>query len=226
VKLGHCRNIVILTGAGISKESGIKTFRDHNGLWENHAIEDVASPEGFARDPHLVQHFYNLRREQLKEVEPNEGHLSLARLEETDEFDVTIITQNVDDLHERAGSNNVIHMHGELRKIRHLETGEIRYHEDALNENEFHLWRPHIVWFGENIMHSEKIFPALENADLFMAIGTSGLVYPAAGFAQFCQKNFIPTVELNLEATGGHFDLSLEGKATKIIPKFVKKYLK
>ena len=220
MKFNHCKKIVVLTGAGISQESGIKTFRDQNGLWENHAIEDVASEKGFVQNPELVHRFYNLRREQLKNVQPNDAHLALADFEHNSDIDLTIITQNVDDLHERAGSKNIIHMHGELRKIRQLATGEVKYWEDEVAKDDFQSWRPHIVWFGEEIMHAKKIYQALEESDLFISIGTSGQVYPAAGFAQLCQRNFKPTVELNLERTVNFYDLSIEGKATQIVPRF------
>ncbi len=159
------KKIVVLSGAGISAESGIKTFRDSNGLWENHKIEDVASPEGFARNPKLVLEFYNLRRRQLSEVNPNEAHYILAELQK--DFDVHIITQNVDDLHERAGSENIIHLHGELKKVR------------PVNDEES------IVWFGEMVPEIENAATIASTADILLVIGTSLQVYPAASLLHY-----------------------------------------
>lgn len=182
------KKLVVLSGAGISAESGISTFRDANGLWENHRIEDVASPEGFEKDPQLVLDFYNLRRRQLKEVKPNSAHYSLVDLEK--DFDVHIITQNVDDLHERAGSSKVLHLHGELKKVRPVN-----------NENQIYDWeedcnlgdcdelgnqlRPHIVWFGEMVPEMDNAIKIAKKADLFLVIGTSMQVYPAAGLVHY-----------------------------------------
>ncbi len=184
-KKGDKPLVVVLTGAGISQESGISTFRDANGLWENHRIEDVASPEGFAKNPELVLHFYNLRRAQAQEVKPNDAHFALKDLEK--DFEVVIITQNVDNLHERAGSTNVLHLHGELSKVRSTAYPELIYEIGGLPiklgdlcEKGSQL-RPHIVWFGEGV---PNIYPAAEitkQADFFMIIGTSLVVYPAAG---------------------------------------------
>lgn len=176
--------LVVLSGAGISAESGVRTFRDSNGLWEEHRVEDVASPEGFARNPQLVLDFYNARRRQLSEVKPNRAHEILAELE-TD-FDVHIITQNVDDLHERAGSTKVLHLHGELKKARPVNSElEIISWEKDLNlgdvsENGEQL-RPHIVWFGEMVTEMEKAEKLVQQAEIFVVIGTSLNVYPAAG---------------------------------------------
>lgn len=225
VNYSNAKNIVFLTGAGISQESGIKTFRDHDGLWNQYPIEELASLEGYYKNPQIVHEFYNLRRLQLKEVQPNRAHIDLAKLEFVNPEGVTIITQNVDDLHERAGSKNVIHMHGELRKIRNLDSCEVLYFEDEITDKDFKKYRPHIVWFGEEIFHSQLIYQKLKECDLFVAIGTSATVYPAAQFASFCRSNLIPTVELNIEATGGSFDLVLEGKATEVVEKFISKYL-
>ena len=182
------KKLVVLSGAGISAESGISTFRDANGLWENHRIEDVASPEGFEKNPQLVLDFYNLRRRQLKEVKPNSAHYSLVDLEK--DFDVHIITQNVDDLHERAGSSKVLHLHGELKKVRPVN-----------NENQIYDWeedcnlgdcdelgnqlRPHIVWFGEMVPEMDNAIKIAKKADLFLVIGTSMQVYPAAGLVHY-----------------------------------------
>ncbi|HFK5553862.1 TPA: NAD-dependent deacylase [Elizabethkingia anophelis] len=182
------KKIVVLSGAGISAESGIKTFRDSNGLWENHKIEDVASPEGFARNPELVLEFYNLRRRQLSEVNPNEAHYILAELQK--DFDVHIITQNVDDLHERAGSENIIHLHGELKKVRPVNDEEsiIPWEDDLnlgdLDENGIQL-RPHIVWFGEMVPEMENAATIASTADILLVIGTSLQVYPAASLLHY-----------------------------------------
>jgi len=181
--------IVVLTGAGMSAESGIKTFRDHNGLWENHDVMEVASPEGWRKNPELVLTFYNQRRAQLREVDPNPGHRALAELE--NKYDVRIITQNVDDLHERAGSTQVIHLHGELKKVRSIQRPELIYDW----EKDLHLGdlcpqsgtqlRPHIVWFGESVPMIEPALEEILQADQVMIIGTSMQVYPAAGLVAY-----------------------------------------
>lgn len=178
------KHIVFLTGAGMSQESGIRTFRDTNGLWENHSVEAVASPEGFKRDPELVYDFYNKRRAQLKDVSPNKGHEYIAQLE-TD-YKVTVVTQNVDDLHERAGSSNVLHLHGELRKVRSIANPKLVYNWvqdlDASNRNDKgHQLRPHIVWFGESVPEIENAMNIVNKADILVIVGTSLQVYPAAG---------------------------------------------
>lgn len=186
------RKLVVLTGAGMSAESGVKTFRDSGGLWEGHDVMEVASPEGFRNNPELVLDFYNQRRRQLKEVEPNLGHLNLAKLEES--FDVHIITQNVDDLHERAGSYRVVHLHGELRKVRSTVYSEIIYNwEDDLIlgdtcEHGTQL-RPHIVWFGESVPMIETAAMIVEQADVLVIIGTSMQIYPAAGLVDFAASH-------------------------------------
>lgn len=178
------KKIVVLTGAGISAESGIKTFRDGDGLWENHRIEDVATPEAWKRNPTLVQEFYNQRRRQLQTVTPNAGHLALVELEK--KFDVQIITQNVDDLHERAGSSHIVHLHGELRKARSERYPDLVYDWDRdlvmgdLCERGTQL-RPFIVWFGESVPMIEIAAKITETADILLIIGTSLQVYPAAG---------------------------------------------
>jgi NAD-dependent deacetylase len=186
------KKIVVLTGAGISAESGIKTFRDDNGLWRNYRFEEVASPQAWAADPGLVLEFYNIRRKQLLEVEPNAAHYALARLQEF--FDVRIVTQNVDDLHERAGSRNVLHLHGELRKARStaddslvndIEGWELKLGDLCSRGSQL---RPHIVWFGEI---TENIVPAIVltgQADAFIIIGTSLRVYPAANLISYTPK--------------------------------------
>ena len=204
------KKLVVLSGAGISAESGIKTFRDSNGLWENHRVEDVASPEGFARNPQLVLDFYNLRRRQLKEVEPNDAHKILAELE--NDFDVHIITQNVDDLHERAGSTKVTHLHGELLKARPVNSdGNIIPWEKDLNLGDLNFegiqLRPHIVWFGEMVPEMENAVEIASQADIFLVIGTSMQVYPAAGLIHYVPENCeIFVIDPNLEQRFTHSD--------------------
>jgi NAD-dependent deacetylase len=200
-------NIVILTGAGVSAESGLATFRGSDGLWEGHRIEDVASQEGFARDPALVQQFYNLRRAALKTVQSNAAHAAIARLQrEWTHGRVTLITQNVDDLHERGGSPEVLHMHGELLKIRCTHCAAVQvWHEDITPElacpqcGRQGRLRPDIVWFGEMPYHMDEIYDRLSEAAVFAAIGTSGKVYPAAGFVQEAARWGARTLEFNLE---------------------------
>jgi len=183
------KNIVVLTGAGISSESGLKTFREAGGLWEGHSVYDVASPEGFERDPRKVYAFYNQRRRQLKEVEPNRAHFALKGLE-TDGHEVVVVTQNVDDLHERAGSSRVLHLHGELFKARSLEDPSTIYPwEDDLDEGSRgplgERLRPHVVWFGEDVPMLPRAAELCSNADILIIIGTSLNVYPAAGLWRF-----------------------------------------
>lgn len=186
------KNIVVLTGAGMSAESGIATFRDANGLWEGHNVMEVASPEGFYNNPELVLDFYNQRRAQLKNVSPNKGHFNLQKLEEY--FIVHIVTQNVDDLHERAGSASVLHLHGELRKVRSVENETLVYDwEDDLVlgdlcEEKSQL-RPHIVWFGEEVPMIDKAIALVEKADVLVVIGTSMQVYPAAGLVSYVKPS-------------------------------------
>ena len=182
------KKLVVLTGAGISAESGIKTFRDSDGLWEGHNVKDVATPEGWHKNPGLVLDFYNQRRKQLKEVVPNRGHEILAELEQ--DFEVFIVTQNVDDLHERAGSSNVLHLHGELLKVR--STKNLNYvldWQEDLNfgdvDDDNNQLRPHIVWFGEDVPALDEALKITQSADYFAVIGTSLQVYPAAGLIDF-----------------------------------------
>lgn len=182
------KKIVVFSGAGISAESGVKTFRDHDGLWENHRIEDVATPKGFLKNPQLVLDFYNVRRRQLNEVEPNDAHLILAELQEF--YEVEIITQNVDDLHERAGSKKVLHLHGALKKARPIDSDvDIVVWENDLNVGDKNdkgvQLRPHIVWFGETVSEMENAIEITSTADYFIVIGTSMTVYPAAGLIHY-----------------------------------------
>lgn len=227
-------NLVILTGAGISAESGIQTFRAADGLWHNHRIEDVASPQGFARNPTLVHEFYNARRRQLRDpaVQPNAAHHALVRLEREYPGELLLVTQNVDDLHERAGSRHLIHMHGELNKIRCQHSGQVFDWQDDIDTRSVcgccgkpGNLRPHIVWFGEEPFAMEAIYDALTHCGLFISIGTSGKVYPAAGFVQVAIQSGARAVELNLEATSQHFDQSINGKAGEIVPRFVDQLL-
>ncbi len=186
------KNLVVLSGAGISAESGVQTFRDTDGLWEGHSVEDVATPQGFAKNPELVLNFYNERRAQLKTVFPNKAHLILAALE--DDFQVQIITQNVDNLHEVAGSSNVLHLHGELFKVRSTKNPNyVLDWETDLNLGDFdlngHQLRPHIVWFGEAVPALETAMKMVQNADFVIVIGTSLQVYPAASLMHFAPEN-------------------------------------
>lgn len=226
------RSIVILTGAGVSAESGLKTFRDQNGLWENHRVEDVASIEGFLRDPDVVQRFYNARREQLFDpiVQPNPAHFALADLERQWKGSFLLVTQNVDNLHERAGSKNLIHMHGELAKVRCQNSGDVLDWSEPILKNTAcpccqlkGTLRPHIVWFGEMPMQMDRIFERLESCDIFVAIGTSGQVYPAAGFIHHVPAQ-TRTIEVNPEpsAISSAFKEILRGKASEKVPEFVR----
>jgi len=226
-------SMAILTGAGISAESGIKTFRGGDGLWENHRIEDVATPEGFSRNPELVQRFYNQRRKQLQEVSPNAAHTALAELEQGWPGPFLLITQNVDDLHDRAGSVSLLHMHGELKKVRCLACGRVsRWEDDVLPDSKCPACetagklRPHIVWFGEMPLELERIGEFLRECDYFAAIGTSGNVYPAAGFVQWVPPE-CHTIELNLEPSmmNSAFLESRRGPATKTVPAWIREML-
>jgi NAD-dependent deacetylase len=230
------RRIVILTGAGISRESGLHTFRDADGIWAKVRIEDVATPEAFRRDPERVHEFYNLRRRTLLEskISPNEAHDALVRLERAWPGEFLLVTQNVDDLHERAGSRNLVHMHGELLKSRCAFCGNVRVCREDLGRGmscsacgrEGGL-RPHVVWFGEMPLEMERIQAALERCDLFLSIGTSGNVYPAAGFVAAAHAAGARTVELNLEPSVGQglFDQAHHGLATQVVPVFVRDLL-
>lgn len=223
------KNIVVLTGAGISQESGIATFRDSGGLWENYNIKDVATPIGFRKNPKLVQNFYNERRKQCKTVNPNAAHIALANFEQRHTGNFLLVTQNVDDLHERAGSQNIIHMHGEFNKIRCDVTGLVySCNSDISVETlcecceEPNRLRPHVVWFGEMPFFMEKIEEAVISCDLFVSIGTSGQVYPAAGYKDLAKDNGAKIIELNLETTPDsyRFHMGFYGKASEEVPLF------
>lgn len=233
--MGH-GHIVVLTGAGISAESGLGTFRDKDGLWTRYNLEDVATPEGFARNPAFVHDFYNARRANLRDARPNAAHEALARLEAEHPGQVLIVTQNVDDLHEQAGSRNIIHMHGELSRIRCTACETVTEHRHDLCTDSScgdcgatGTLRPHVVWFGEMPLRMEDIFVALDDCDLFVSIGTSGTVYPAAGFVAHVRRGRrARTVELNLEPSEGHslFAETRYGPASEIVPAFVDELLK
>ncbi|WP_299772812.1 Sir2 family NAD+-dependent deacetylase [uncultured Pseudoteredinibacter sp.] len=231
------RNIVVLTGAGVSAESGLDTFRDNGGLWEQHRVEDVATPEAFSRNPELVQRFYNMRRSALLEkAKPNAAHFSLAEFEKSYRKaglgDFLLVTQNVDDLHERGGSEKLLHMHGELLKIRCQQSGKVYPCKEDISadrpcpccQSPGQL-RPDIVWFGEMPMFMDEIEQALLTCDIFVSIGTSGQVYPAAGFVQLAKAYGAHTIELNLEASGGQFDEGHYGPATEVVAEYFKTLL-
>jgi NAD-dependent deacetylase len=227
-------NIVVLTGAGISAESGLATFRGPDGLWEGHRVEDVATPQAFRRDLALVQAFYDARRERLKGVQPNAAHRALARLDSEWPGELLIVTQNVDDLHERAGARRLLHMHGELRSAWCLACGARMAWEGELSSGppcpgcgESGRLRPDIVWFGEMPYEMERIDRALLDCDLFVSIGTSGAVYPAAGFVQTARYAGARTLELNLEPSLGsvYFDETRTGPAGVLVPQWVEEVL-
>lgn len=227
-------NIVVLTGAGISAESGLKTFRGADGLWEGHRVEDVATPEAYVRDPALVHQFYDARRARLGEVEPNEGHRALARLDAEWRGELLIVTQNVDDLHERAGARRLLHMHGELTSGWCLACDERFGWDGPMGEGAScpicqvsGRVRPDIVWFGEMPYEMDRIDRALSNCDLFVSIGTSGAVYPAAGFVQTARYCGAHTLEINLEPSQGSlfFDERRYGPAGIEVPKWVNELL-
>ncbi|MDF1749738.1 MAG: NAD-dependent deacylase [Alphaproteobacteria bacterium] len=230
--------IVILTGAGISKESGLSTFRDADGIWATVRIEDVATPEAFAADPDRVHAFYNARRRGLTDstIKPNAAHEALARLEREWPGDVLVVTQNIDDLHERAGNRNLIHMHGELLKARCTRCKNIAFWDMDMSVNtgcpscgQKGGMRPHVVWFGEMPFMMETIYETLEKCGLFLSIGTSGNVYPAAGFVQAVRgAGTAQTVEINLEPSEGAtlFDDGVYGPATEMVPQVVDQILR
>ncbi len=226
--------IFVLTGAGISAESGIQTFRGASGLWEGHKVEDVASPAEFQRDPTIVFEFYNVRRAKIRDAQPNAAHLALARLGREFQGTVTVVTQNIDDLHERAGSRNVIHMHGEAMKARCQKCEAVAVWENNLDETSVcpkclasESLRPHIVWFGEIPLFMDEIYLALSEAGLFISIGTSGKVYPAAGFAEAASRQGIRTIEVNPDSTeiSPHFDEHLRGPAGLKVTELVERLL-
>ena len=228
------KKIVILTGAGVSAESGLATFRAADGLWEDHRIEDVATPDAYRRDPALVHRFYDARRARLSEVEPNAAHFALATLDAAWEGDLLLVTQNVDDLHERAGSKRLLHMHGELTSgwclacnNRFPWAGEMNSSSQCPTCGTPGMVRPDIVWFGEMPYEMDRIEAALQDCDLFVSIGTSGAVYPAAGFVQTARYCGAHCIEINLEPSQGSvfFHESRIGKAGNLVPAWVAELL-
>jgi NAD-dependent deacetylase len=228
------RNIVILTGAGVSAESGLATFRGPDGLWEGHRVEDVCTPEAFARDPALFHAFYDERRAKLGTVDPNAAHRALARLDEQWPGELLLVTQNVDDLHERAGSKRLTHMHGELTKgwclachERFAWSGAMGEDAECPNCGKCGNVRPDIVWFGEMPYQMERIDDALRRCDLFVSIGTSGAVYPAAGFVRRARYAGAKTLDMNLEPSLGSylFHESRVGRAGELVPLWVDELL-
>jgi NAD-dependent deacetylase len=227
--------IVILTGAGLSAESGLSTFRDKDGIWSKVRIEDVATPEAFARNPQKVLDFYNTRRRSVGDVRPNAAHGALARLEAEFPGSVLTVTQNVDPLHERAGTTNLIHMHGEALKVLCNHCGDRTPREGDLSIDmtcrrcgNLGGLRPDVVWFGEMPYQMERIYAELARCDLFLSIGTSGNVYPAAGFVAEAGAAGAHTVELNLEPSAGisSFDEAIHGRATEVVPAYVDRLLR
>ena len=237
-RMSVIRNIVILTGAGISAESGIDTFRAEGGLWEQHRVEDVATPEGFARDPELVLRFYDMRRAAIQTKQPNAAHHALARLDaewpKDKGFELLIVTQNVDDLHERSGARRVLHMHGEHLNawctscdIRSPWTSPL-IDRPPCPVCQARTLRPDVVWFGEMPYGMDQIYAALRTCDLFVSIGTSGAVYPAAGLVQNAVELGADTLELNLERSqgSGMFNETRLGRASELVPQWVEEMLR
>ena len=226
--------VVVLTGAGISAESGVPTFRDANGLWEGHRVEEVATPEAFDLQPSVVHRFYDERRAALDGVGPNDAHRALARLEDELGDDLLVVTQNIDDLHERGGSTRVLHMHGELRSALCRACGgrtpwELPLaHRPPCPRCGVTELRPDVVWFGEVPYQMDRIQDALEAADLFVSIGTSGAVYPAAGFVQYAARSGARTLELNLQPSEGThlFDDARHGPASALVPAWADELLR
>ena len=226
------KNIVVLTGAGISAESGLSTFRGMNGLWEGYRVEDVASPEGWKKDPNMVNRFYNMRRAACRKAVSNAAHFALRELENY--ADVQIITQNVDDLHERAGSKNILHLHGEITKVRSTKDEHLVYDWD---KDELSLddtcelgspLRPHIVWFGEAVPNMEKAIALVKEAEVFLVVGTSLQVYPAASLLNYTKEDcelFI--IDPNASQWSKKYgERAIVGTATEILPKWIKNYTK
>jgi NAD-dependent deacetylase len=227
------RNIVILTGAGLSAESGLSTFRDPSGIWSQYDWREVATIESFRKNPDRVHAFYNMRRRAHADIAPNAAHAALARLEATNSG-VTIVTQNVDALHEAAGSQNLIHMHGEIFKVFCTHCNVRQIWRDELSQatscpacSKSGGMRPDVVWFGETPYHMARIFDLLRDCDLFISIGTSGNVYPAAGFVTEARTHGAKTVELNLEPSSGatQFHDAIYGPATDVVPRFVERLI-
>lgn len=235
--MAKAKNIVVLTGAGVSAESGLSTFRDASGIWTRYDWREVATPEGFAADPALVHEFYNLRRKAVRQARPNAAHLALAELEAAlgaRGGSLTLVTQNVDDLHEKAGSKNILHMHGEIMKIRCGSCGGVAPSPEEISVGTAcaacgvaGAMRPHVVWFGEIPIHLEEIAAAIARADHFVSIGTSGAVYPAAGFVAEARSLGVPCTELNLEPSENAlaFTDARYGPASEIVPQWARELL-
>jgi len=229
------RSIVILTGAGISAESGLATFRSSNGLWNNHRVEDVATVEAFARNPEYVHEFYNELKQELIRAVPNPAHLALAKLQQNYPAPVTIVTQNVDTLHEKAGNKNIFHIHGQINQAVCLNCGYIMQTWGEIDTQTIcehcgasGMMKPNIVFFGENLLYMDKVDKLLKMCDLFISVGTSGVVYPAAGFVQVAKLCGAKTIELNAETTSNNFmfDEHIIGKAGTTLPNFVQSLIK
>ncbi len=229
------KNIVILTGAGISAESGLATFRASNGLWNNHKVDDVATIEGFARNPKYVHDFYNELKTELKNAQPNSAHLAITKLQKEYPAEINIITQNVDTLHEKAKNKNIYHIHGQINQAICLKCGHILQTFGKVNINticsnchEIGHMKPNIVFFGENLLYMDKVEQLLQKCDLFLSIGTSGVVFPAASFVQTAKYYGAETYEFNLENTSNNFffDKHIIGPAGTTLPAFVDELLK
>ncbi len=227
-------NIVILTGAGISAESGLATFRASNGLWNNHPVEKVATIEAFQSNPSYVHDFYNELKPLVNKAKPNAAHLAITQLQQQYPASINIITQNVDTLHEKAGSQNIYHIHGQINQAVCLNCGHILETEDDVDTQTtcpqcqvMGMMKPNIVFFGENLLYMDKVERLLKNCDLFLSIGTSGVVFPAAGFVQIAKLYGATTYEFNLETTSNnfYFDHHIVGKAGTTIPHFVNELL-
>ena len=228
------KSIVILTGAGISAESGLQTFRDANGLWNNHRVEDVATIEAYYRNPAYIHQFYNQMRSELFNAMPNTAHKAITKLQQQCSAIVNIITQNVDTLHEKAKNNNVYHIHGQINQIVCLNCGHVFETWNSVNADDYCPYcannkklKPNIVFFGENLLYMDKVYNLLKNCDLFVSIGTSGVVYPAAGFVQIAKAFNADTYELNMEQTSNNylFDRHIYGPAGTTLPKLVDEIL-
>lgn len=228
------KNIVILTGAGISAESGLATFRSSNGLWNNHPVEDVATVEGFERNPAYVHDFYNELKVELQKAKPNAAHLAISKLQKQYPAEISVITQNVDTLHEKAGNQNIYHIHGQINQAvclncgHILETfGDVDTQTTCPHCQITGMMKPNIVFFGESLLCMNQVERLLSNCDLFLSIGTSGVVFPAASFVQIAKFNNAKTYEFNLESTSNNyfFDHHIYGKAGETIPQFVDKLL-
>lgn len=229
--MAEYKNIFILTGAGISAESGLSTFRSENGLWNRHRVEDVATVEAFARNPEYVHEFYNELRPELYKAEPNAAHLAITELQKRSTAEINVVTQNVDTLHEKAGNKNVYHIHGQINQVVCLNCGHILetwgdVHADEKCENcgICGMLKPNIVFFGENLLYMDKVAELLQKCDLFISVGTSGVVYPAAGFVQEAKLHGAKTCELNMEKTSNNyfFDRHIFGAAGTTLPEFLR----